>query len=195
MAHRYLVGLACAAALAACGGEGPEPDVEDLVAAVGAAADPACGVFDKLIAARAETPAFSSVDPADDMVPGATSCRVLDSVVHFDSWSLADGPKTTDMRTYECTLAQGLDRPSAEELWNETMIRWNGQCFTDDWMLGMGGGVMRDDDTQRLRWVAWSRDGLDFHEDVDGVRYQALGLIWRQNDGGADEVMFLVAED
>ncbi|MBI1187482.1 MAG: hypothetical protein GC206_09165 [Alphaproteobacteria bacterium] len=187
-----------AAALAGCGAAPSESagaaagaeSAEPMEAASGANA---CPLMARIIAARSDTPAFSSLDPTRDVIPGATRCAVLDSIELADTWSLAGGPKAVTLRTYQCTLYEGADAAEAQRVWDEATSTFARSCFTGDWQFGASAGRAMGGSRTPIRTTSYWRDGLALSQDADGVNYQALAFGWWNTAGGADQRVFFQA--
>ena len=194
-----LTGVALTSAvLAGCGAE-PDGDGEDIAQAEDtgapetAAAPGACALMDRIIAARSDAPAFSSLDPARDMIPGATRCETVASAELIDTWSLAGGPKQVALQTYQCSLYEGPDQAEAQRVWDEATSTFARSCFPSDWQFGAVAGRAMGGSRTPIRSTSYWREGLALSQDADGVSYQALAFGWWNTEGGADQRVFFQA--
>ena len=128
---RYSLVSASLILLAACGGDGMTPEER-------AARNAKCGVIDKIVAARSESPPFSSLSEAD-VPPGANSCMIVPELYPAESW--LDQSEALNVPAYVCTYETS---PSLDPF-SETRVTFTAKgrrvtdCFADWHKRGIGG--------------------------------------------------------
>ena len=173
---KYLFFSASFLCLAACGGgQGDSLSPEEQ-----AELEAKCAVIHKIIAARDETPAFSSLTQ-DDVPPGANTCEIFDEINPAESWLTASEPirKSAYVCTYETS--------TSTDPYSQTRVDFTalGKRVTDclaGWdKLGIGG--ISEDGLTHSAGYQYSRKGDRGHLKADGSFFAPISYAWIMSTG------------
>ncbi|MEO0713972.1 MAG: hypothetical protein AAFY37_08665 [Pseudomonadota bacterium] len=137
-------------ALSACGG-GDETGAPAPVAEAPRAAATPCAKLTRIIDARDDQPAFSTLVD-DDALDGAVACQVVSELIPAEHWVGQDDPAVINRRAYVCTFLETGDRRDTDQAvsyW-ETLFSTFGLGCLEDWTAG-GGALLDPDAPLRFR--------------------------------------------
>lgn len=165
---KYLFFSASFLCLVACGGETMSPEER-------AAYEAKCGVIEKIIAARDDTPAFSSLTPFD-VPPGAGSCSVTNEILPAEDW--LSKPGTLNRPAYVCTyeISPSLDPNSQTRVDFTALGRRVTDCVGGWEKLGIGG-ASEDGFVHSAGYQYWKTNDRG-HPNPDGGYYAPISYAW-----------------
>lgn len=156
----------------------------------------ACAGLARILDARSDSPAFSSLDASQQLFPDAVRCSVLPQFVPIDSWPAPDGPGPISSTAYQCTLFESdnaADASTGEAVWNQLVFDYSEKCLGDGWeSMGATGRPTNKSDVA-FDIFSYSNAEHPIFIAANGADYAPVSMgRWRPDDGVGQYVVFQV---
>ena len=168
---KYLFFSASFLCLSACGGN----EGDGLTPEARAELEAKCAVINKIVAAREDVPAFSSLTP-EDVPPGAATCEMVDEFYPAESW-LGES-ELLSKRAYVCTYetSASLDPNSDLRVAFSAESKRVTDCFSKWYKRGIGG--MNEDGTVHSAAFQYSPEGAKEGSGLEGEHLAPVSYSW-----------------
>ena len=182
---KWILPIAAVMSVVACGsgnpadpaGDAPESSVE---------ASSNCAAIQKIVSARSDRPAFSSLG-SDDIPDDALSCETVNSFVPSETWVAAEGPSSQDIVAHVCIYGESPSLDVESELRQTYALETTKflDCLTE-WEKSAVGGKSRDGVNVISAYQLFKMDDPG-PTNPDGGNFTPVSFGWRLTNGVAGE--------